>query len=336
MIPLQVLWKWLWVHFVPMQSNDGGVPINTLVEEFLIEDQINKQDDVKAAQLTKAMVGRYLCIMYKDSPLCSVKFVDKERETFCVRRTASEEKEEREKTVPAFPNDVRLKIMAELKEELVGRSSARNLLTLMRSDDKTTTNKRKAEEPATTEGITSGNKETETGGSSSQESTARKRPNLGSSGPRPLGRQVSSPALTQGGSKGGNGANSGGNGAVAAPLALQGPWRREINELWAKQLAMMREINTLKSELARREQVRQNEILVMRQELDVMRAEFFRQRQAMGVAVASPAKDSEKRSSLKVSKSSSQTSVVAGTAGSEVEAGVGSNGETATEEKKSK
>jgi len=68
-------------------------------------------------------------------------------------------------------------------------------------------------------------------------------------------------------------------------FSQQEPWKREINDLWAKQLAMMREINTLKVELGRREAARQREILAMRQELDVMRAEIFRLRQIAGGVV---------------------------------------------------
>jgi len=88
---------------------------------------------------------------------------------------------------------------------------------------------------------------------------------------RALRKQVSSPVLTQG------------KGGATPAFTQQEPWKREINDLWAKQLAMMREINTLKVELGRREAARQREILAMRQELDVMRAEIFRLRQVHGV-----------------------------------------------------
>ncbi|ELR19034.1 uncharacterized protein ACA1_235720 [Acanthamoeba castellanii str. Neff] len=67
----------------------------------------------------------------------------------------------------------------------------------------------------------------------------------------------------------------------------QEPWKREINDLWAKQLAMMREINTLKNELGRREAARQREILGLRQEIDGLRGEVFRIRQMKGLQPAS-------------------------------------------------
>jgi len=84
-----------------------------------------------------------------------------------------------------------------------------------------------------------------------------------------LRKQASSPSLAQ-------------EKADAANSA-QEPWKREVNDLWAKQLAMMREINTLKVELGRREAARQREILAMRQEVDVIKAEIFRMRQGSGL-----------------------------------------------------
>ena len=91
-------------------------------------------------------------------------------------------------------------------------------------------------------------------------SSSEKRRELSSSaGSRSLRKQSSSPGLTQ--DKGGD----------AAASSAQEPWKREVNDLWAKQLAMMREINTLKVELGRREAARQREILAMRQEVDVIK-----------------------------------------------------------------
>ncbi|KAL6080432.1 Transcriptional regulator, variant 2 [Balamuthia mandrillaris] len=65
-------------------------------------------------------------------------------------------------------------------------------------------------------------------------------------------------------------------------LQQQEPWKRELGDLWAKQLATMREINALKIEMGRREAARQREFLAMRQELDIMRAELFRIRHVGG------------------------------------------------------
>eukprot|EP01089_Gocevia_fonbrunei_P016759 TRINITY_DN5271_c0_g1_i1.p2 TRINITY_DN5271_c0_g1~~TRINITY_DN5271_c0_g1_i1.p2 ORF type:complete len:236 (-),score=42.74 TRINITY_DN5271_c0_g1_i1:75-782(-) len=200
-------------------------------------------------------------------------FSDKDKQVYYLRKTNDEERELKERDVPTFPEDVRAKILQELREELVGRSSARNLLKLMTDQSP---NKRRKLDDSSSEPINSQETETNPSADSQNPSSPDKNnkrprettsnPNF-ASGPPPLRKQNSSPSLTQA------------NNAFA-----QGPWKREINELWAKQLAMMREINTLKTELARRESLRQSEILVMRQELDVMRAEFFRQRTGASVA----------------------------------------------------
>lgn len=246
--------------------------------------EVNKGGNEQAAVFAKALIGRYLCLLYKNSAQCKNRFTDAKRPTFfTLKKIDDEEREKRESTVPAFPEDLRLRILKELREEKMGRSSARDLLQLMtqppkkkaRTGDASSQSGELPMEPPAEDGVNANSgsppasptrralKRSASGelADKRRELPASSAAAAGHAAPyRALRKQVSSPVLTQG--KGG---------AVPPLFAQQEPWKREINDLWAKQLAMMREINTLKVELGRREAARQREILAMRQELDVMR-----------------------------------------------------------------
>jgi len=308
MISLPFLWKWLYVNFTPLQEGEeGGIAKEELVKELLSSKEVDKEGNEQAAVFAKALIGRYLCLLYKNSAHCKNRFTDPRRLAFfTLKKPDEEEREKRADTVPPFPDDLRLRILKELREERLGRSSARNLLQLMtqppkkkaRTSENLNSSQEKGQQssdlpmdsPAedgsnsASTGLSPPSSPNRrplkrsasgelTGGEKRRELPASSSAAAGHAAPyRALRKQVSSPVLTQG--KGG---------AVPPLFSQQEPWKREINDLWAKQLAMMREINTLKVELGRREAARQREILAMRQELDVMRAEIFRLRQIHGV-----------------------------------------------------
>jgi len=295
MIPLLFLWKWLYTNFIPDEEG-GGILKEEIVRELLEHKEVDKPDNLQAAIFAKALVGRYLCLLYKASSQCKNRFTDSEQpQLFTLKRVTEEEREGRASAVPPFPHDLKAIILKELREERLGRSSARNLLQLMttqppkkkpRTLDSSAGPDSEATENSGEEQTSPPDSPTQRGlkrSSSSNElepKRSRGDSSAGNASYRSLKKQVSSPVLS--GQKGGQGQQ---------PLFnQQEPWKREINDLWAKQLAMMREINTLKVELGRREAARQREILAMRQELDVMRAEIFRLRQIVG---ASPGKEGE-------------------------------------------
>jgi len=312
MIPLPFLWKWLYTNFTPLEDGeDGGIAKEEVVKELLAAKEVDKEGNEQAGLFARALIGRYLCLLFKGSGQCKNRFTNpKQPLLFALQRIDDEERERRASAVPPFSEDLRLQILRELREEKLGRSSARNLLNLMTQPPKkkprTMDNLNASQEklsppevvsiasPPTDDGTsstasgpmlsppTSPNRRTLKRSASGDlagvsDSKRRELPASASGGAaahaaqyRTLRKQVSSPVLTQKG------------GAVPPLFTQQEPWKREVNDLWAKQLAMMREINTLKVELGRREAARQREILAMRQELDVMRAEIFRLRTALG------------------------------------------------------
>lgn len=315
MISLPFLWKWLYINFVPLEDGEeDGYPKEDLIKELLATKEVDKEGNEPAAIFAKALVGRYLCLLYRNSDHCKTRFSSSKNPTlFTLRKVDEEDRPKREESVPIFPEDLRLRILKELREERLGRSSARNLLQLMTQPPKKKARTMEdrnltpelvsisgspSEDGTTTTATTSGMlsppaspsrrslKRSASGELTGASETKRRElpPSsaaaAGHAAPyRALRKQASSPVLTQG---------KGGAGGVPPLFSQQEPWKREINDLWAKQLAMMREINTLKVELGRREAARQREILAMRQELDVMRAEIFRLRQIHGVGPLVP------------------------------------------------
>jgi len=134
MIPLGHLWNWLFINFVPLEENEeGGIPKEEIVRELLATKEVNKEGNPHAAIFAKALIGRYLCLLYKNSSQCKNRFTDTSKESllFTLKRVNEEEKEGRASAVPSFPHDLRATILKELREERLGRSSARNLLQLM-------------------------------------------------------------------------------------------------------------------------------------------------------------------------------------------------------------
>ncbi len=341
------LWfsQWLWLNFSPLEENEtGGISKDALIRELLATKEVNKPDNPQAGVFAKALIGRYLCILFKDSVQCKNRFTDPSQpNVFTIKRLDQAAREVREKDVPDFPQDLRVKILKELREERLGRTSARNLLQLMnqhqqssdrlgqpspskkpRTESEQQQQSQKSPSAPSAESeqenraippLVSGEKQqqesadlnpnntTKESSSDSASPTAengRVRPmkralslssgdlatSLAGQNGRPAQRPrtdaASSPSLTS---------SSGGLNAAAAgasrmlrkqvsqpvlptqrslPSGLfiqQEPWKREINELWAKQLAMIREINTLKVELSRREAARQREILSVKQEI---------------------------------------------------------------------
>jgi len=374
MLPLPFLWKWLWINFTPLedqresspeedtlgaQSETSGVGLekDVVVKELLSTKEVNKEGNAQVAAFAKALIGRYLCVLFKDSAHCRTRFTDAKNSTlYTVCRTSSAQHEARLKEVPAFPQDLRVKILQELKEERLGRTSARNLLQLMTQparletssststatsperppssssspsssrpaahrkrhweDDQEGQQQEGSQGPSAQKRIVLANprraslkRSLSMSGSSvgvtvqeegdfSQRPPQKARLETDSASPlspdkmgnvdssqtsaaaamgRLLRRQVSTPVLpTQ------TARVSGGSGAAPSTIQLE-PWKREINDLWAKQLAMLREINTLKNELGRREAARQREILGLRQEIDALRVEVFRLRPTKGL-----------------------------------------------------
>jgi hypothetical protein len=113
-------------------GNGGGIPKEVVVQELLNTKEVNKPDNVQASVFAKALIGRYLCVLFKDSVHCRTRFSDSTNTSlYTVRRTSEAERDSRLQEVPAFPQDLRVKILQELKEERLGRTSARNLLQLM-------------------------------------------------------------------------------------------------------------------------------------------------------------------------------------------------------------
>ncbi|KAL6080431.1 Transcriptional regulator [Balamuthia mandrillaris] len=346
MLPFSVLWKWLWVNFVPLEAEEvaqdedqiAGIKKDSVACEFLRLKDVNKAEDKRAQVFAKALIGRYLCLLFKDSPLLSTRFTDSENKVFYIKRVTEEaEQEERATTLPPFPQDLRVQMLRELREERMGRSSARNLLQLMTQSP---TKKRTA--------VSCGGEEDaedrENSPSSSQQGAAHEEMMIEEAGgaggeggdlspqeneeaasptqPRSTKKQATKPSartrvdlpiavLEQGTEAAAEtvlpataataefpSSSAAAASIHAAPyrafrrqasspllmpprkgqtssshhfLQQQEPWKRELGDLWAKQLATMREINALKIEMGRREAARQREFLAMRQELDIMR-----------------------------------------------------------------
>jgi len=289
MIPLEFLWKWLWIHYKPLENGEEQ-PIlkEDVVKELLATPEASKSTTPVSSGFANALISRFLCILFEDSPKCKQRFTDTEDPNrYTLMKVTEEESEERKNNVPEFAGDLRMKILQELKEERQGRSSVQNLLRLGQQSEgegRTISGKRAASEM---------NNAQQT---KQPTPTKRAREYAASSGTpnaqppySQLRKVVSSPVLP------------GMKNVGTSLFVQQEPWKREVNELWAKQLAMMREINTLKVELTRREAARQREILAMRQELDVMRAEVFRLRQTvttkpLGKDVVTPGNSSQNNS----------------------------------------
>ena len=264
-LPLEFLWKWLFVHFDPATSVDEVIASDQLIDEFfndpeLMSDNNNNSNsnsnkgnlDNRTKMMCKAIMPRWLCLLYKESPLVSEKFMDKTREFFYLKRTSPEDQQLRLVSYPPAPE-----LKSKLRAELVNEASARNLRDLM-GEKQITGIKRSADD------------------SNLEDGAAIKKQKLLNHRANPqLVKYPSVPANIN--------SRTSVNSSALYQQQQQQPWKREVSELFAKQLAMMRDIHSLKTELARREQVRQNEILFMRQELDMMRTEFYRQRQGQGI-----------------------------------------------------
>eukprot|EP01087_Luapelamoeba_hula_P011027 TRINITY_DN2963_c0_g1_i1.p1 TRINITY_DN2963_c0_g1~~TRINITY_DN2963_c0_g1_i1.p1 ORF type:complete len:375 (-),score=74.09 TRINITY_DN2963_c0_g1_i1:122-1246(-) len=285
MISLPFLWQWLYTNFTPLQAGEqDGLGKDDVVGELLSTKEVNKEGNVHAAAFAKALIGRYLCVLFKNSDHCKHKFTDPAQPNqYTLKRLSGEEKLVRESDIPPFPQDLRALILKELRDERLGRHSAKNLVRLHMSSPQQPPKKKSRTSLDTSGGLSASQGEkgvpVEAGGETADLSDLS--PPMSPSGRRGLKRSAPGEEISKEGTP--NRSLKRQTSTTKGPqFPQQEPWKREINDLWAKQLAMMREINTLKIELGRREAARQREILAMRQELDVMRGEIFRLRQLTG------------------------------------------------------
>lgn len=91
--------------------------------------------------LYKTYIARFLVAQYPNSPLKNCLFSDAKQEAFLLRTATETEVAVRKTQVPPFPEELRAKLMAQLKEELMGRRSsvAASALTKSNGGNNTTT-----------------------------------------------------------------------------------------------------------------------------------------------------------------------------------------------------
>ena len=77
---------------------------------------------------------RYLLAQYPNSSLRATNFMDAQQTAFLLRAASESELSTRRQQVPPFPEELRAKLMMQLKEEMLGRRSASSLVSLSQSN----------------------------------------------------------------------------------------------------------------------------------------------------------------------------------------------------------
>jgi hypothetical protein len=127
-----VLFQWLWSNFEPTENEADFIPRDVLIKEALSlpEAPASARDNPQIAVITRIFVARYLPLLFPASSLNSTGFVNKNRTMYCLKRLGELDRQARMRSIPMFPEDLRQRLLKEVREELLGRKSASSLLSL--------------------------------------------------------------------------------------------------------------------------------------------------------------------------------------------------------------
>lgn len=117
-----------------MESGQVFIDKEKLIDELLAAPEGGGKFTERLRPLYKQYVVRYLSTQYPASPLKTTNFMDSKQAAFLLRRSTETEVTVRKMQVPPFPEDLRTKLMGQLKEEMMGRRSASSLVSLSQSN----------------------------------------------------------------------------------------------------------------------------------------------------------------------------------------------------------
>lgn len=127
---LEVLWRWLYTSYVPVEVGNMSIDKDKLIDELLVAPEGAGKFSERLRPLYKSYVVRYLLAQYPNSPLRTTNFMDAKQTAFLLRAATEGEVATRRQQVPPFPEELRSKLLAQLKEEMMGRRSASSLVSL--------------------------------------------------------------------------------------------------------------------------------------------------------------------------------------------------------------
>lgn len=136
-VPVEVIWDALWRGYSPLavESTRSGIAKAALLHEVLQHPQVKSRDPV-SQRLALLFIMRCLPVIFAGEAgarRLRAGFMDDTQSTFLLRRLTPAESEERRKSgAPAIPGDFKASLKQELRDEILGRKSAHQLVDISR------------------------------------------------------------------------------------------------------------------------------------------------------------------------------------------------------------
>jgi len=135
MVPLEVIWKSLWLMFDPLpdDSPHPGIPKGVVLTRVLSQPGVGAQNEI-SKQIAQIWINR--CLPHLFSPQSPEKdFSDAGKGTFKLEFVPLEERDGKRSNIPTIPPDFKEVLKKELLEEISNRRSAAQLAGLRKRTD---------------------------------------------------------------------------------------------------------------------------------------------------------------------------------------------------------